>query len=81
MSASSTIGPPDLHHECARLRRENVTLEAERRQLELKVRVLQLAAVGSQVGAWHTGGADAVRPVRRADPSPDGVAQARAHPQ
>ena len=41
MSAVSTIAPPDLPQECERLRREVGTLEAERRQLELKVRVLQ----------------------------------------
>ena len=41
MTVSTEILPPDLHHECERLRREVGTLEAERRQLELKRHVLQ----------------------------------------
>lgn len=41
MSAAPAICPPELPDECERLRREVATLEAERQQLELKVRVLQ----------------------------------------
>lgn len=73
MSTTVTPSTADLHLECERLRREVTTLDAERRQLELKVRVLQQQLWGRKSERSTLGEgdqADLFSDPKKVDPAP-----------